>query len=190
MHKTAFIIIIFVVLLSCSTNEASSVSDKSNSIHQSTEVDGKFLKLYDKLPELKLPYRIICGIEPSKKKGGVEYSPIPGFISMAKIAQNDNSEYKMILGYYQSEIRYPYLFSFTSSGQKIDSVAIHNGNCDSDPWIAENCWSEIRSPNKVIMIDTTRYYFFNDTIRSLDSTVVLMEEVSISRSGKFRIIKL
>ncbi len=164
----------------------------ANSKSNSNQYPNDYIKAYETLPELTFPMSIYCGINAGERFNGSANTKIPGFVATAVTFYSSSSKLKMVLGYFQIEIRYPYLFSFDENGIKIDSSEIHNGNCANDPWIDETCWTQLKSLQNITMIDTTKYYTYNDKTgdRTLDSIVVVKDKVQINSFGKFKVVRL
>ncbi|CAN0210949.1 unnamed protein product, partial [Chrysoparadoxa australica] len=93
----------------------------------------------DTITEIKLPLYIDCGINENSQFSEFNLSTLlnDDVFVVGRINQNVNSKITVLLTYFRSEIKYPFYYSINSTGQIIDSIPLHNGNCAVDPWLRE-----------------------------------------------------
>lgn len=90
------------------------------------------------------------------------------------------------------DLLYPYVYSYDYSGNFIDSIYLHNGNCFECEYEENVTFTEIEKDMTIIMTDTIRKYWFdeNDTdyVRELDSLIITKTVKKMDNKGHFYLV--
>jgi len=150
-----------------------------------------FTEYCNKIPLVKLPLRIDCGLcgdtllpDSIVKK----YGKTPTFYSGSNpsvIGRIENAKRVYILYSYPGDICYPYLFTYSKQGTMLDSLYLHISTCAGDENLEMHSWSVIKPDLSIDMIDTERHFHI-DTLsksRSLESTYIHKKAYKLNPDG-------
>ena len=156
----------------------------------------EFNKLSSSLPILKTPYVINCGLERDENHN---YLNIDSAYKSTILPENcffvgrlykEQSFVTIMCGGVGADY-YPLFFTFTSHGQKIDSLIIY-GNCDCYPPCEVTHVVIIDSNKTISVIDTlcaVKRDSLDNIIKGSDSTFINQSEFSLTSTGHFIKIK-
>jgi hypothetical protein len=188
-QKVLIITLTILTFLGCSENSENSLTDKNTDVFNFERID--FKDFLDNIPTIALPLTIRCGFETTLYENDFNNkyrSFIPkDFEAVGKLKTDKNLN--LILYASVGDILYPYLFSFDTDGNKIDSVYLHLSTCAGDPNLELSTWSVIDNDLTIIMTDTAQFFNYsetdNDYTRILDSTIITKRIVQIDNLGRF-----
>lgn len=152
-----------------------------------SELFDQYLRL---VPQSGLPYEFDCQID--YKTSAIKSDSFIKFIPSGGNNPNylkSNSPNDLIIYHFAADVIYPVLYTFDSLGQKIDSLWLYKGSCNEDPWIESRCYTKIDTDLTIQISDTSKHFFYNDTIQRLDSTTIETDFYQILENGQFKWVK-
>lgn len=127
-------------------------------------VNKAFKNYWRKIPVIKLPLTITCGLcnsDTSINRSIVEkYS----FTGAEVIGRLDDKNNVFIIYSYPGDVCYPYLYVYNQQGKMIDSVSLYISTCKKDKYLSYTSWSIIYLDKSITVTDTEKHFTI-DTIR-------------------------
>lgn len=190
--RLSVITIITALSFSCSDDTEKTKSVPETIEQTPTPIKSSFNEFYNSLPIIEFPINIECGfrntLTDEKYRSTYKHLIPKDFECVGRVNSSNNST-SLILFAAVGDILYPYLYSFNDNGEVIDSIRLHNGNCNSDPDFAESTSTIIDSNLVIRMFTKTHLFNFQDTdsgyTRRLDSISTSNHNVQIQNNGKF-----
>ncbi|UKN03454.1 hypothetical protein K6119_08000 [Paracrocinitomix mangrovi] len=185
--KFHLFILPFLLFACAGTEQENNAEQEETNLDKNDEPT--FTGYLSKIPDEKLPFEIDCSTPFFKfdisYKVYEKYIPEGGSTYSKLITE---AGHNLVVYTFAGDIINPILYSYDSNGQVIDSLWLYNGSCNGDPWLESSCHTIVREDLTIEMHDTIQHYFFNDTIRRLDSTSLETELYKVNEEGKFAFV--
>ena len=185
---------IFIILLctACCNNLKFNVKESESDVEiaSNTTDTTTFMDLVEKLPSLKLPYTIYCGLNGSfpwideLDKHLVGYLP-EDVIIVGKVPI-DNKLVYIVYGKI-GDINYPYLNIYNQNGERVDSIYLHISYCAADEEERVTTATTINKDYSISMTDTFEYIHYLDIKTFVtDSIVVKRKNMELMNNGFYK----
>ena len=173
-------IIIFVLTTSCNADK-----EQNTAVVSETKSEKSFMELLEDVNDLNFPLELDCFNQLNNESTFNQLEPY--FPNEGKlIGKTFFGTKPLLLFTFPCDISScPHFYSFTKDGEIIDSLHLFNGTCAGDPWSESSCKTRISEKIDIFQSDTLRLYLFNDTLRKLDSTLLINSYYRLNDNGRF-----
>ncbi len=149
-----------------------------------TDRDGDFRRFHNGLPELPLPLELRCGYIGDLAPGN-GFAP-EGYGVAGRIAGPPG--FSIVLYQSEGEAANPVLYSYDTTGQLIDSMALHFHPCIVSTRLEHASTAVISGNLTIRMTDSTSHFSYMkhgfEYIRNLDSVSVRQRAARINITGR------
>jgi hypothetical protein len=150
-----------------------------------TRKNNGFEEYYNKIPIIKLPLTITCGLCGNDSLVSDSLIGKYAFKGAKAIGRLEDDKNIYIIYNYPGDICYPYLYTYNQQGKILDSLYLHISTCAEDEYLGYSTWSVIHPDKSIDMTDTTKH-FMTDEIkgeRFLTSIVIKKRTYKMGSGG-------
>lgn len=150
-----------------------------------TRRNNNFQDYYNKIPTVKLPLTIACGLCGSDSLVSDSLTTKYAFKGAKAIGRLEDDKNIYIIYNYPGDICYPYLYTYNQQGKILDSLYLHISTCAEDEYLGYSTWSIIHRDKSIDMTDTTKHFTVDETkdTRFLTSVVIKKRTYKMGSGG-------